>query len=74
MEDGFRFLAEAVVLQAVEDYRLANRVLSRFPDFGKARALARDAERFFRSRWFTCLTSLDGEQILEMLKGGLQER
>lgn len=69
MEYGYEALVQAIVLQAVEDYRLAGRALRRRPDHTAARALARDVERFFRSAWFTDITGLDGKEILERLKG-----
>ena len=49
-------LANAIVLQAVKDYRLND----------DERELA-SIERFFRSGWFQTLTSLDGEVLIEKL-------
>ncbi len=69
MEDGFEVLVRAVVLQALEDYRRARRILRRRPDRESARLMVRDVERFFRSAWFSCLTGLDGRKVLERLKG-----
>ena len=69
MEDGAELLVQAIVLQAMEDYRRARRILSRRPDRESARLMVRDVERFFRSVWFSCLTGLDGKEILERLKG-----
>ena len=69
MEDGWELLIQAVVLQAAEDYRLARQVLRRRPDRETARLMVRDVERFFRSEWFTRITGLDGNEILEKLKG-----
>lgn len=69
MEDGFEVLVRAVVLQALEDYRCARRILRRRPDRESARLMVRDVERFFRSAWFSCLTGLDGRKVLERLKG-----
>ncbi len=69
MEDGAELLVQAIVLQAMEDYRRARRILRRRPDRESARLMARDVERFFRSVWFSCLTGLDGKEILERLKG-----
>ena len=69
MEDGFEVLVRAVVLQALEDYRRARRILRRRPDRESARLMVRDVERFFHSAWFSCLTGLDGRKVLEHLKG-----
>ena len=65
MEDGAELLVQAIVLQAMEDYRRARRILRRPPDRESARLMARDVERFFRSVWFSCLTGLDGKEILK---------
>ena len=69
MEDEYADLVQAVVMQAVEDFRLARKVLRRRPDSTRARRMLRDVEGFFRSAWFTTLTGLDGREILEKLKG-----
>ena len=69
MEDGYEALVQAIVLQAMEDYRRASRSLRRRPDREAARLMIRDVERFFRSEWFTRIAGLDGRTILEKLKG-----
>ena len=50
-------LANAIVLQAVRDYRLHS-------NKGEISQL----EEFFRSGWFACLTGLDPELLLAKLK------
>lgn len=65
---GWEGLAAAVVWQACEDYRAAVRALRRHPDSRKADARRREAERFFTSRWFQALSSLDGRRLLRQLK------
>ena len=59
-------LANAIVLQAVRDYREAVKKLSR----GKNRD-AQDTKdeclRFFRSKWFSLLTDLDPEFLIRRL-------
>ena len=61
-------LAEAIVLQAVDDWRTAAEILSRRPDHSLASARLRDAERFFLSRWFRVLTDMDGAALLDRLR------
>ena len=68
MQRNWEDLAQAVILQAVEDYRRARGRVRRFPDQKGAQATIRDAERFFRSRWFAQLTDVDGEAILKRLR------
>ena len=50
-------LANAIVLQAVKDYRLND----------DERELA-SIERFFRSGWFNTLTSIDPEMLISKLR------
>ena len=57
-------LANAVVLQALEDYRAVCRKLSRRPDLREAAMLKSSLERFFRSRWFGVLTAANLEAVL----------
>ena len=49
-------LANAIILQAVNDYRNTN-------SLGKQA----DIERFFRSKWFSILTSIDPEFLIAKL-------
>ena len=61
-------LANGIVLQAVKDYRDALERLSHFPcDRDRQRTQA-EVERFFRSGWFSTLTSIDPEALIEKLK------
>ncbi len=63
-------LANAVVLQALEDYREACRRLRRRPNLKIAAAQKRSLERFFRSRWFHTLSDLEIQPILEQIRKG----
>lgn len=58
----FENLANAIILQAVKDYRDALNELQ------KARAMMDDCEKFFRSSWYQTLTSVDGEMLIQKLK------
>ena len=53
MMDVYEKLANAIVLQAVKDYRNAKHSSTRT-----------SVEQFFCSRWFQVLTSLDGEKLI----------
>ena len=55
--DPWQNLAHAIVLQAVADYRMAE----------KQRDLE-ELERFFRSDWFSMLTRLDPEYLISALR------
>ena len=61
-------LANAVVLQAVQDYRDACVILKYRPDLRKQQKRKKSLERFFLSGWFRKLTPLDGKTLLESLQ------
>ena len=68
MKDGYEELANAIVLQAVKDWRKAVKTLKKRPRYEAAKQMRDDCERFFRSEWFEELTSVDGSVILRKLK------
>ena len=53
-------LANAIIVQAANDYRKALR--------GNDKRVICDCERFFRSHWYLTLTNLDGEVLIEKLR------
>ena len=57
MNDNYNNLANAIILQAVKDYRLND----------DERELA-SIERFFRSGWFGVLTRIDPEMLIAKLR------
>ena len=57
MNNPYENLANAIVLQAVKDYRLND----------DERELA-SIERFFRSGWFSTLTSINPEMLISKLR------
>lgn len=57
MDTPYENLANAIVLQAVKDYRLHD----------DEQELA-SIERFFRSGWFNTLTSIDSEMLIAKLR------
>lgn len=61
-------LANAVVLQAVKDYRTAEWRVSRYADAKKSQVRIRECERFFRSEWFRVLTEINGEELIRQLR------
>ena len=65
---SYENLAQAIILLAVSDYRVARRRLRKNPQHGGAAAECRSIEQFFRSRLFGNLTTLDGEILLERLQ------
>lgn len=68
MIDNYNNLANAIILQAVKDYRKALRTLSMNPNNRSAQYERRRIEQFFRSGWFGALTSIDPEMLITKLK------
>ncbi len=68
MTEPYENLANAIVLQAVKDWRSAVRTLKKRPRYDPAKQVRDECERFFRSDWFEALTEVDGRIILRKLK------
>ena len=66
--DQFEGLANAIVIQAAVDYRLALKQLRQNPDFQSAVSMKYEVERFFRSEWFSSLTRVNGSELQARLK------
>jgi hypothetical protein len=73
-ENPWERLANAIVLSAVSDYRAALRKLKRNPQNQDAMSDAMAIERFFRSGWFSILTSVDGEYLMDRLRKEAAEK
>ncbi len=67
MDDPYRTLANAIIVQAAKDYRKALRQLRRNPRYETARNEKNDVERFFHSEWFHLLTDADPDYLLDYL-------
>jgi hypothetical protein len=67
MIDPYENLANAIVLDAVKDYRKALKTLRMNPKSKSALAEKDEIERFFRSGWYQLLTKVDGEMLIEKL-------
>lgn len=61
-------LGNAVVLQAVKDYRDAIKKLSRGRNNSAAEQMKNECVRFFKSKHFNVFTELDGEILLQQLE------
>ena len=67
-ENPYEALANAIVLQAVNDYRAALKKVKKNPNNRIALDEALQIERFFRSHWYQVLTSIDGEYLINRLR------
>ena len=67
MNDSYERLANAIVLKAVKDYRHALKRLKKYPENKDALYTKLEVERFFRSDWYTLLTAVDPEMLIQRL-------
>ena len=65
--NNYENLANAIILQAVKDYRVALKCLELNPHNRKAQSEKEEIECFFRSRWYSTLTSVNGEMLIHTL-------
>lgn len=69
-ETAFEDLSIAIVVQAAKDYRKVLRKLENDP-FNVYLLIEKvEIEKFFRSQWYECLTTVDGNMILRRLQDG----
>ena len=66
--NGYEKLGNAVVMQAVRDWRSATRTLKRNPGNYECKRLKEDCEQFFLSQYFNVFTNLDGRDLLDKLR------
>ena len=69
---AYHDIANAIIIQAVEDYRnaLDGQSYNGYPP----EVIIKRIEKFFRSRYFRILTTVDGEYIIARLKQEHSER
>lgn len=68
MTDPWENLANAIILQAVKDYREAREKHKKRPKNEDAKLMIADCEAFFCSDWYAALTNIDGEALLRKLQ------
>ena len=66
--DPYERLANAIVIQAADDYRSAMKTLRYYPIDREALEKKKDCENFFMSEWFQVLSEADGPTILNRLR------
>ena len=74
MEENYKALANAIIMQAVKDFRAAYKRKLMFPEDNKANKDIREITSFFCSQYFQILSDLDGprllKKIIEKMEGG----
>ena len=61
-------LANAIILQAVKDYRMALKSLKANSRKRTVQTDKAEIERFFRSQWYSTLTDVNGEMLILSLQ------
>ena len=62
--EPYESLANAIVMQAVKDYRIALLHLQKRPDNKSYQIEVAALERFFRSGWYGEITNLNAEYLI----------
>ncbi len=69
---AYENLANAIIVQAADDYRKALRALksghATARGVGNAEAIIHECERFFKSSYFELLTTVNGPGLMKQLK------
>jgi len=71
---NYENLANAIVVQAMQDYRLAIRALNKRPNNHSALKTKAEIEKFFRSEWCRLLTTVDGNYLIENVGDVVNDR
>ena len=70
---NYEALGNEIIVRAAKDYRRALRSLKVNPKDESSQEEKREVEKFFRSRWFMVLTSIDGEMLIQKLRKEIDE-
>lgn len=70
--EPYESLANAIIVQAVKDYREALQRLNRHPEKNDYKAEVNSLERFFCSGWYQMLTDLDGTILMNKIREKLE--
>ena len=73
-ENNYEALANAIIVQAVKDFRPAYRRLKRHPNDKLAQDTVREITQFFCSDYFCALTDLDGPALLNRIIREMDEK
>ena len=73
-DERYARLANAIILQAVKDFRPAYRRLKRNPNDRSAQDTVREITNFFCSQYFDLLSDLDGPALLHRIMREMDEK
>lgn len=69
---GMEDLSNAIILQAVKDYRSA--LAGGSVNGRDSKSVIEECERFFQSEWFNSLTNVDGMIIISNIRKEFEKR
>jgi len=73
-EENYQALANAIIVQAVKDFKPAYRRLKRHPNDKLAQDAVREITKFFCSDYFCALSDLDGPALLNRIIREMDEK
>ena len=73
-EENYKALANAIILQAVKDFKPAYRRLKNHPNDRLAQDTVREINKFFCSQYFEALTDLDVPALLNRIMREMDEK
>ena len=73
-EANYEALANAIILQAVKDFKPAYRRLKNHPNDRLAQDTVREITKFCCSQYFEALTSIDGPALLNRIMREMDEK
>jgi len=73
IENPYERLANAIILNAVANYRAALKKVKRNPKSKAAIDEVLQIEKFFRSSWYQQLTLVDGEFLIRKLQDEIRQ-
>ena len=73
-EENYKNLANAIILQAVKDFKPAYRRLKKYPNDRLAQDTVREITKFFCSQYFEALSELDGPALLNRIMREIDEK
>ncbi len=74
MYENYKNLANAIILQAVKDFKPAYRRLKKHPNDRLAQDTVREITKFFGSDFFCALSDLDGPALLNRIMREMDEK
>ena len=68
MEESYEMLSAAIIEQALRDYRRARKNILKKYDVLNSEIKISEIQKFLKSKWFSLLSDLDGEKLIELME------